>query len=145
MLPDGVRMVVRPVGADARGRLAVPDDVHQAGWWSGGARLGDRYGSMVLVGHVDAASQGIGDMAGVLRSRKGDRVRVDGAGLAQTYQVTATRQLPKGDLAGAVVGGARLFDQRTPSRLVLVTCSGPFDPATRHYRDNFVVVAAPVA
>ena len=26
----------------------------------------------------------------------------------------------------------------------LVTCSGPFDPVSGHYRDNFVVVAAPI-
>jgi hypothetical protein len=29
-------------------------------------------------------------------------------------------------------------------RLRLITCDGPFDAKTRHYRDNVVVTASPV-
>lgn len=30
-------------------------------------------------------------------------------------------------------------------RLVLITCGGPFDRRTRHYRDNVIVYASPVS
>jgi len=144
-LPDGRRMRVTSVAADSRGRLAVPDDVHVAGWWSAGARIADPFGSMVLVGHVDDAQQGIGEMASLLRTRPGDRLKVSGSGVLQAYQVSDVRRLLKADLATTVVAGSTLFDQRVAGRLVLVTCSGPFDPVSRHYRDNQVVVATPVA
>jgi hypothetical protein len=143
VLPGGHGMRVTAVQADAGGRLSVPDDVHVAGWWSAGARIGDPFGSMVLVGHVDEAQQGIGEMASLLRARPGDQVLVAGSGLRRTYRVTAVRRLLKAELATTVVAGSRVFDQRVPGRLVLVTCSGPFDPVSRHYRDNQVVVATP--
>ena len=144
-LPDGKRMRVTSVTADAHGRLAVPDDVHVAGWWSAGARIADPFGSMVLVGHVDDAQQGIGEMASLLRTRPGDRLKVSGSGVRQAYRVSDVRRLLKADLATTVVAGSTVFDQRVAGRLVLVTCSGPFDPVSRHYRDNQVVVATPVA
>jgi hypothetical protein len=37
-----------------------------------------------------------------------------------------------------------IWSQRAPNRLFVVTCGGPFDPVTRHYRDNVVVAAVPV-
>jgi hypothetical protein len=36
-----------------------------------------------------------------------------------------------------------IWSQRTPNRLFVVTCGGPFDPVTRHYRDNIVLTAVP--
>jgi hypothetical protein len=36
-----------------------------------------------------------------------------------------------------------IYSRRGRPRLVLVTCGGPFDEATRHYRDNVVVTAVP--
>jgi shikimate kinase len=37
-----------------------------------------------------------------------------------------------------------VFSLDVPARLVLVTCTGAYDPATRSYRDNLVVYASPV-
>jgi hypothetical protein len=37
-----------------------------------------------------------------------------------------------------------VFRRTGPARLVLVTCGGPFDAATGHYRDDVVVTAVPV-
>jgi len=37
-----------------------------------------------------------------------------------------------------------LFRTDGPPMLTLVTCGGPFDSATHHYRDNIVVSAAPI-
>jgi hypothetical protein len=36
-----------------------------------------------------------------------------------------------------------IWSQTGKEHLVLVTCGGPFDQATRHYRDNVVVTAVP--
>ena len=36
----------------------------------------------------------------------------------------------------------RYFARDGAPRLTLITCGGPFDRGTRHYRDNVVVTAA---
>jgi hypothetical protein len=38
----------------------------------------------------------------------------------------------------------RVWSRKGRPRLVLVTCGGPFNRATGHYRNNIVVTAAPV-
>jgi hypothetical protein len=38
----------------------------------------------------------------------------------------------------------RLFARDGPPQLVLITCGGPFDRRLSRYRDNLVVLAAPV-
>ena len=38
----------------------------------------------------------------------------------------------------------RYFARDGALRLTLITCGGPFDAATGHYRDNVVVTASPV-
>ena len=44
-LPSGREVHVRSVGTTAAGLLDVPTDIGQAGWWRGGSRLGDPFGS----------------------------------------------------------------------------------------------------
>jgi hypothetical protein len=47
------------------------------------------------------------------------------------------RLYPKKDLPLDV------YSQTGPPRLVVVTCGGPFDTATRHYDDNVILTAVP--
>jgi hypothetical protein len=39
----------------------------------------------------------------------------------------------------------RYFARDGALRLTRITCGGPFGPRTRHYRDNIVVTATPIA
>ena len=61
----------------------------------------------------------------------------DPLGGRHPYRVTSRRAYPKSDLP------AELFTATGRSHLVLVTCGGAFDEATRRYADNVVVVADP--
>ncbi len=139
-LPSGVTVPVDAVGVDDQGVLAVPGDIHRAGWWTGGARAGDPYGGVVVAGHVDSARAGIGPMAELVDVRVGALVELVGGGERRTYRVSLTRQVPKARLSA----GLGVFDQVVPERLVLITCGGRFDRVARHYADNLVVVATPV-
>jgi len=38
----------------------------------------------------------------------------------------------------------RRISQQVAARLAVVTCCGPFNPATHHYLDNIIVYAVPV-
>jgi hypothetical protein len=126
-----------PVGVLADGSMEIPDDVHTAGWWVGGAAPGEPRGSVVLVGHLDSATQGIGDFAALLNLQQGQRVEVsDADGHSAAYTVTERQQLSKTALP------AELFRADSAPRLVLITCGGRFDPVT-HYTDNIIVIATP--
>ena len=129
---------VQPVG-DRSGRLEVPDRVSTLGWWVNGAGLEATSGSIVVVGHVDAAGQGTGYLSALRQVAAGDRVSVTGAdGSVHRFVVTGRRAYRKAQgLPGTV------FDQSVQIRLVLITCTGAFDPVARRYEDNLVVYAVP--
>jgi len=131
---------VAPVGVDvADGVLGVPPNIHRTGWWRDGAAPGDSSGVVLIAGHVDSKTAGAGAFFNLPRARAGTRVAVttdDGA--THAYRVTAVRRYLKKDLP------TNVYSLRGRPRLVLVTCGGPFDYATGHYRDNIVVTAVPV-
>lgn len=143
VMPSGRRAPVVAADTAADGVLAVPEDPAVIGWWTGGARIGDPYGSTVLAGHVDSRGYGVGVLAELGRAAVGDRVAVTAgtAGTArQDYRVVSVEQVPKARLAADTA----VFDQSGAPRLVLITCGGRFDPAARAYEDNLVVIAEPV-
>ena len=138
-LPGGQTIPVRPSGTGRGGLLQVPRNIRVAGWWDGGARLGDAYGAMVIAGHVDSVSQGVGPFAQLLGVRPGDRVDVGARSGWQRFVVTAVDLVPKVSLPTKT----NLFDTSGPLRLVLITCAGSYDPDRGGYQDLAVVTARP--
>ena len=67
-IPDlGVESPVVTTSMDASRGVVVPEDVLETGWYDGSRRLGASYGSTVIVGHRDSATQG---ERGALRHRR---------------------------------------------------------------------------
>jgi len=144
--PDRVR--VAALGVDApvareevggKGELSLPQDPRTVGWWGAGAAPGAPVGTIVLAGHVDSEQQGAGALYPLARTPVGARVVVSGAGGEATYVVQGRRRYAKDALPWR-----DLFRQDVEARLLLVTCGGDFDQATRHYSDNVVVYAVPL-
>lgn len=140
-LPSGTVAAVDAAGVDPAGALQVPSDPARVGWWTGGALVGEAFGNVVLAGHVDSAASGAGAMFELLDIATGDEIAVGDGTREQRYRVASIQELPKVRLAA----DAGAFDQQVDHRLVLITCSGPYDSRTRSYADNVVVVAVPVA
>jgi hypothetical protein len=138
-LPSGTSVPVHVASTSAAGLLQVPDDIRVAGWWDGGARLGDTYGAMVVASHVDSTTQGIGPFAELLEVERGDRVTVASPGLRQGFAVDTVDLVPKADLETSDA----LFSTQGATRLVLITCAGAFDPDRGGYQDLAVVTAEP--
>jgi Sortase domain len=136
----GVRARVEPAAIDLRhGALGIPADISVAGWWRDGASPGGRSGAILIAGHVDSARGGAGAFFKLQSARAGNRVQLVTAGRrAYAYRVISVRSYPKSALPTSV------YSVRGAPRLVLVTCGGPFDAETGHYRDNVVVTAVPV-
>jgi hypothetical protein len=133
-----VRARVVPVGVE-RGSLeaAIPTDVSVVGWYRFGPAPGDP-GSAVLVGHVDSREQGRGAMFRLSKLMPGDALTLGFSdGSARRFRVVARREYAKSALPRSI------FRRSGSPVLVMITCGGPFDFTTRHYRDNLVVYTVP--
>ncbi len=138
-LPSATRVPVDVASTTTAGRLQVPDDISRAGWWDGGARVGDDYGAMVIASHVDSTTQGLGPFAELLDVTAGDQLTVRARGLEQSFTVERVRLVPKSDLDTSDA----LFSTAGAARLVLITCAGPYEPDNGGYQDLAVVTARP--
>lgn len=141
--PGAPRRVVIPalevdapvVPIKAAGRtLLPPDDPQQLGWWSDGARPGDR-GSVLITGHTVHTGGGALDNLETLRPA--DRVTVRTVTGARDYRVTRVKVYRKGTVAR---DAQQLFSQQVAGRLVLVTCENWNGV---RYLSNVVVTARP--
>lgn len=130
---------VQTIDTTGTGELSLPKDPGQVGWWQSGALAGDAFGSVVLAGHIDSRDQGIGFFIRLLHVQPSDEVLLSDATYQQRYRVVSTREIPKASLATST----DTFLQHVPGHLVLLTCTGRYDPTT-HYPDNLVVTADPI-
>ncbi len=67
---------VVPMGVQLDGQMDIPPDPQTVGWWTGGAVPGDGSGAVVLVGHIDSATQGLGVFALPPSLSAGQRITV---------------------------------------------------------------------
>ena len=132
----GIDAAVVPTGANAN-QIVVPP-VHRVGWFRGGPRPGEP-GRTILIAHIDsldgpAAFTGLPDVA------DGARVTVVGSdGAPHRYRISRTVEIPKPQFPADLV-----YDPTARSTLVLITCTGAFDPDTG-YEDNFIAFASPAS
>ncbi len=139
-LPSGRVVRVAAAGTTGTGVLDVPDDVDVAGWWRGGSRIGDPFGSILVAAHVDSDSEGLGPFAELLTVRDGARVRLEADGLRQDFRIGSRRLVPQGSL----VDDGWIFDASGDLRLTLVTCAPPYDASRGGYQNLAVVTAVPL-
>ncbi len=130
----GISAPVVPVGLLADGSMEIPA-VTLAGWYDLGPAPG-QVGPAVLVGHVDSQA-GPAVFYRLTSVRAGDTVIVDRAdGTAARFTVSKVTNVDKDAFPLEEVFGA------TPdASLRLITCTGSFNPRTRHYSDNLIVWA----
>ena len=138
-LPGHATAAVFPA-ATVDGVLRVPEDVQHVGWWDGSARAGEPFGSTVIAGHVDSATEGIGFFARLLKIKKGDTVTLRADSHRLKYRVTSVRKVARKALAT----DSQAFKQTGPHRLVLITCTGNFHRDRGGYDSNLIVVGKPL-
>jgi sortase (surface protein transpeptidase) len=133
----GVETELEHLAVRDDGTLAAPDDFGRAGWFSEGPAPGER-GPAVIVGHVDSRD-GPGVFHRLAELRAGDLVEVTRTDATVTrFAVTDTFEAPKDAFPTQAVYGPT-----AGPTLRLVTCTGAFDRAARHYVSNLIVYADP--
>jgi sortase (surface protein transpeptidase) len=131
----GVSTALERLGRAPDRTVEVPSEWQVAGWYAEGPRPGDP-GSAVVLGHVDSRS-GPAVFYRLDELGRGDRVEVVRAdGSRARFTVDRTERYEKDRFPTADV----YYPTLTPM-LRLVTCGGPFDLASGHYRDNVIVFA----
>ena len=128
---------VTPLGLASNGTVEVPPlaDHNLAGWYDRSVTPGQR-GASVILGHVDSFT-GISVFFYLKTLHRGIQIDVQRAnGSTAVFTVDGVRKVVKATFPSADVYGHVSY----PS-LRLVTCGGPFDPATGQYLDNIVVYA----
>jgi sortase family protein len=138
-LPSGRVAPIQPATVTAHGALDVPANPDRVGWWTGGARAGEPFGSIVLAGHVDSQVYGVGVLVELRDLRAGQELKLADGRHGQIYRVESVRAVAKAELSA----DSELFEQAPRHRLVMITCGGPFDRKAHSYRDNVVIVAKP--
>lgn len=125
------------LGLNADGTLEVPNDYEKAGWFTGGNYPGDPSGPPGLIaGHVDDYT-GPAIFYDLKNLVVGDEVHVIRAdNTVAVFTVTAMAQFPKTEFPADQVYAAV-----PDSELILITCTGEFNPNARSYLDNLVVRA----
>jgi hypothetical protein len=134
----GVHSALVDLDLDARGRLEVPRDPAQAGWWTGGPRPGQD-GPAVIVGHVDSVL-GPGVFHGLPRLEPGDEIAVHRADDTEArFAVERVERWAKDAFPTDAV-----YRQADGAELRLITCGGRFDQQSLRYLDNVIVFAREV-
>jgi LPXTG-site transpeptidase (sortase) family protein len=130
----GVDAMVQKAGVDQHKKVAVPNNVHLAGWFSDSVKPGQN-GLSVIAGHVTGrTSDGVFKQLELLHA--GDTFSVElGSGDIKRYVVTNKLKLPEPETA------SQLFSQdpKIKSQLNLITCGGEFDQASEQYADRIII------
>jgi len=131
----GVNARVKQVGTTSKGAIDVPNNIHDAAWYTGSAKPGE-VGATVLDGHVSGWNT-----PGVFHDIKtlsaGDTIQiVRGDGVTLNYRVvkSVTYDANKVDMQAAV-------NPVTPGKigLNLITCDGQVQTGTNEYTKRVVV------
>jgi hypothetical protein len=97
--------------------------------------------SAAPVSSIVVAGQGKGAFFRLSSLEPGDTMTLAGPdGTDGAFEVVARESYSK-----TRIPLDRYFARDGAPRLTLITCGGPFDTKTRHYRDNVVVTAKPVS
>ena len=135
----GADLPVTGVGVEPSGQMELPVDPAVAGWYRFGPDAASTAGHIMLAAHVDAPGYPIGPLARLRDLPAGAPVTLEAAdGTARAYAVESVTFYEK-----TALPTAELFARDGAPALVIITCGGPFDPTTGHYRDNVVAIARP--
>jgi LPXTG-site transpeptidase (sortase) family protein len=127
---------VQKVGVDQNKQIAVPTNIHLAGWFIDTVKPGAK-GLSILDGHVNGRVNN-GIFKDLAKVKKADEFTVElGDGTIKKYKVLDITTLPTKESVNV------LFSQnpKVKSQLNLITCGGKFDAKTQQY-DSRVIVSA---
>ena len=136
----GVASQLIGLGKNKDGTVEVPapgPNYNRAGWYRPSPTPGS-LGPAVIIGHVDSATERRSVFFKLGSLKPGARVEVSRVdGITAIFEVDAIRRYNRNAFPTQLVYG-----NTNHAALRLITCGGPIDPKTGHYRDNVIVWAS---
>jgi LPXTG-site transpeptidase (sortase) family protein len=132
----GVDAFVQKVGVDKNQQIAVPNNIHIAGWFADSVKVGEK-GLSIIDGHVDGLTTG-GVFKELSQLKSGDSIKIEkGDGSLVSYEVMQNITVPLNESAGVLYSQ----DPKVESQLNLITCIGNFDRNSQTYDKRIIVTA----
>jgi LPXTG-site transpeptidase (sortase) family protein len=131
----GLDAFIQQVSTDQNHRIAVPDNINLAGWYTRSVPPGET-GLSIIDGHVTGQyTPGVFYNLGKLRV--GDVVAVEYGGNSATYsfRVKSLRAVPANEATDVLF----TRDESIVNQLNLITCSA-YNSGSGHYDDRTIVV-----
>lgn len=127
--------LIQTVGVDQNGRMGLPTNFVDVGWYKYGPRPGER-GSAVIAGHLDTTIDDKAVFAKLSDLKKDDDVFVFDK-TAKKIHFRVTKKEVYDDTKAPL---EKIFDQGVlTARLNLVTCDGVWSTTTQNYSERLVV------
>ncbi len=132
----GAEGFIQQVGIDQHKAIAVPSNIHLAGWYTQ-SRLPGARGLSIIDGHLDGRTGG-GIFKDLAKLKSGDRFTVSfGNDSTQTFTVRKVHRLATAKTAAVLFSQ----DPKFSHQLNLITCGGTYDNTKHQYDERVVVVA----
>lgn len=128
---------VQNVGVDQNKQIAVPTNVHLAGWYVDTVRPGQQ-GLSIIDGHIYVGGKVQGIFQNLSQLHQGDSFSVTfGDDTVKGFTVESVQTVSNADVP------AVLFSQnpKIASQLNLITCGGTYDKSAKEFSQRVVVVA----
>jgi len=130
---------IQNVGVDQNGAIAVPTNIHLAGWFVDSVRPGEK-GLSIIDGHIDGRTRA-GVFDPLTKVKVGDEVVItNGDDTRTTFKVKELRDVTLAEAADV------LFEKKSgiERQLNLITCVGKFDKNIQQYDRRLIVIAEAV-
>ena len=133
----GVEGCIQNVGIDQFGAVAVPTNIHVAGWYINSVRPGES-GVSIIDGHINGNFTNDGIFQHLDQLRPGEVVTITrGNGAVLRYEVTSVQSVALEQAAEA------LFSKETSikSQLNLITCGGRWNDKIKQFDHRIIVTS----
>ncbi|HSI20767.1 MAG TPA: class F sortase [Verrucomicrobiae bacterium] len=132
----GVDGYIQRVGIDQYKNIAVPTNVHLAGWFTQSVVPGEK-GLSIIDGHVNGR-KGAGIFSKLAQVSKGDEITITLAnGTARVFEVVSVTTIPTEEAANSLFSQ----DPAIERQLNLITCSGIYERASKDFTHRTIVAA----
>lgn len=126
---------IQNVGIDQRSAVAVPSNIHMAGWFAESSRPGQT-GLSIIDGHVDGR-QNDGIFKNLIKLKENDELTIElGSGAVKRFKVKKVTSVDTDRSAEVLFS----HDPALSSQLNLITCGGNFNQQARQYDERVIVV-----
>lgn len=131
-----VRAYLQSVGVDQYGLIAVPNNVHLAGWYINSVKPG-KEGLSIITGHRDGATIG-GIFRNLEKLKKASKISIEyGDGSMEDFEVVDLKTLSIEDAYDFMYSRV----EGVNAQLNLVTCGGKWNKETKTYEKRIIVRA----